>query len=270
MSTETEEIIATTKIDYAAGYQECNSCGWCKQKGDPSPCPKGHTTGFQFVEIDTSADPDDEPEDSPEAEAERAESIAKRLAEDNLYSIQDRLAEAVDDHAGKAEMAKTAKKRVESLQEDLNAAVTKLRHAKDATEPDPERYPLYDKAKEAVNGMFAKPDSVPPLAPDNFGEFLRRRQRATPLLSMGFKAGTLKVLEEKYGLKTALELVSKITEYGERNMDFTRAEGITELRMGEIADELQELTEECQAEWKAAHPEQEFPEPEVDDEGDDE
>lgn len=268
MSTDTIEETQVATEDFSIpAHMKCNSCDFTKPNGDPSPCPEGHLSGF------TRAEPEDEPgivpsdsemvteaewADEQEAVADPgdAETVAMKLALGNLYSIQDRLSDAVEDHAEKAEMAKTAKKRVESLQEDLNEAVTKLRHAKDAGEPDPAKFPLFDKAKAEINAEFPSPEAIQPLPPDTFAEALRRKQRDTPLAAMGFKPATLKVLTEKHGLKTALDLANKVTEYGQRNMEFTRAEGITELRFEEVAERLGDLTEECQAAWMIDHPEE--------------
>lgn len=93
-------------------------------------------------------------EEKPEPE-EDPDSVVTRLALAHLYDVQDRLDAAVEDHAEKNEVAKTAKKRVESLQEDLSDAVRKLRSAKGQTEPDPERYPLLDRAKQEINEVFS-------------------------------------------------------------------------------------------------------------------
>lgn len=286
MSTDTiEETQAATEDFTIPAHMQCNSCDFTKPNGDPSPCPEGHLSGFTRADMesplpeadlylvgasDTEGELGDEPEQPEpdhlvdtnkmvESEPEDPETVAMKLALGNLYSIQDRLSDAVEDHAEKAEMAKTAKKRVESLQEDLNEAVTKLRHAKDASEPDPAKFPLFDKAKADINAEFPAPVAIQPLPPDTFAEALRRKQRDTPLAAMGFKPATLKVLTEKHGLKTALDLVNKVTEYGQRNMEFTRAEGITELRFEEVAEKLDELTGECESAWKADHPDEEIP-----------
>jgi hypothetical protein len=184
-------------------------------------------------------------------------SPALKLAMERLFSVQDRLEAAIDDHAEKHEVAKTAKGRVEALKEDLSRATRALRDVRIQAEPDPQRYPLLDKPNPSgehseVNGMFPAPTPIQPLPPTTFAEALRRAQRDTRLDSMGFTARTMKALEA-LGLTTALDLVNKINEAGERGMDVRTIKGITEARLDEIADRLKEITDTIMSDWDDEH-----------------
>lgn len=193
------------------------------------------------------------------ADAEADAAHAKALAW--LYDVQDRLDAASADHEAKAEVAKTAKKRVESLQDDLSIAVRKLRTAKDAAEPDPTRYPLYDKAKEAINEAFPKPEAVAPLPAADIDEFMRRKRRDTRLDSIGLTGKVADLLAEG-----GLIMIADLDKLFDSNADLTKVKGITEPRLGKIREALSATAETWVAEWDSAHaePEDSEPEPEAD------
>lgn len=278
MSTDTiEETDAKTEDFSIPARLKCNTCSWTKPNGDPSPCPEGHTTGFTRAD-DGDVEADENLRDDPEIDA--AETVEETADPDDpalRAAIELKMKELFAERSeGKrlegaeykaSEEHKKAKKAREAQDERIKECIDEL-DSLYRNEPDPKNFPLFDKAKAEINGMFPAPGAIQPLPPDTFAEALRRKQRDTTLLSMGFKASTLKVLTEKHGLKTALDLVNRVSEYGRRNMDLTKMEGITENRFNEIAEKLEELTGECQAAWEAAHPDEEIPAVEDGEDGD--
>lgn len=277
----------------AADYvMKCNSCDFTKNKSDPGGCPQGHVLGFGYVGpipeedhelVQSVAAAEHEgmigvPLPIPgelagvpvvaSASAEDPEiTTAMKIALGEIYGVQDWLEEAKADYAEKKESATNAKGRVEALQEDLSAALKRLRSLKTKSEPDPVRYPLLDKkeppkqdasaiAKAEVNAHFAKPDSVAPLPADTFAEHLRRKQMATPLLEMGgfgVKPATIAALAE-LNLDTAFSITAKFTELFEKGREPTTLKGLTGARFGQIVEALGKLKDQAQAEWDVAHP----------------
>ena len=209
----------------------------------------------ELPEPEAVASPELEPETPPATEPS-PQDAATNLALAHLYDVQDRLDEAQRDHEAKAEVAKTAKKRVESLTEDLSQAVRKLRTAKTATEPDPERYPLLDRPKDEINAAFAKPEWIPPLPAATIEEHCRRRAVETSVDSIGLKAGIVKILHAA-SLHT-VEDIGRFTREGGVLDSICNDEGsVTPRRFEELEAALSEVTSGFVKEWEDAHPEAE-------------
>jgi hypothetical protein len=160
------------------------------------------------------------------------------------------------------EMAKTAKKRVESLQEDLSVAVRAVREARASREPDPDRYPLLDGPKAAINATFAKPEAIQPLPADTAEEFYRRKKRDARFADLGLKPKVVEILEGA-GYRTVLDL----EKLHEANADLVTirsdAGKITEKRAEEIRDAIGKVAVAWLEEWIALHPDQADPESNV-------
>lgn len=153
----------------------------------------------------------------------------------------------------KAKSAHTAAKKACEVQDDrIKECIDEL-EALYLNEPDPANFPLFDMAKAEVNRMFAKPDSIAPLPPDTFEEALRRKQRDTPVASMGLNESTVKALEA-LGLNSAFDIVRTFNELGEKGRDPGSLKGITANRLDGIGNALEKITDECQSEWDLAHP----------------
>lgn len=181
---------------------------------------------------------------------------AVKMAMVHLFSIQDRLESAVDDHAEKAEVAKTAKKRVESLQEDLQHATRKLRDARNENEPDPRKYPLLDGPKAEINARFSKPEAIAPLPPDTFDEYCRRRAKEQRFDDLGLSPKVVEVLED-LGLTTIDKFRIKSDAVAEASASLTTIPGITEKRLDAISKAIERFYETCGEEWAKLHPESE-------------
>ena len=214
---------------------------------------------WEFPEPEEEPEAEEEEEEEaeePEAEEELAQeliSIATERAMAELFSIQDRLEAAEDDHADKAEAAKSSKKRVEHLQEDLSAATRRSpREARSKSEPDPARYPLLDSPKAEINATFAKPEAIPPLDPEDFPEAYRRRARDTKLSDIGLPARTVKALE-----KAGLVMVGDIGKLTEASAPLTSVGGIGEKAAEQIIEALDVFAHTCKLRWDADHPEAE-------------
>lgn len=179
--------------------------------------------------------------------------IAIELKMKDLFAEQ-HTARRLRDVEEKAKKANNDAKKACEVQDELVKKCIDELESLYLNEPDPAKFPLFDKAKAEINGMFSKPDSIQPLPADTFEEALRRKQRDTPLASMGFKAGTLKFLNEKMGLTTAWDLVRRINEDGEQGRDFGITKGMTPLRFEDVVANLDDLTKVCQVEWDLAHP----------------
>jgi hypothetical protein len=199
------------------------------------------------------------PEGKPDEDEELA--TAMKIALGDLYAVQDRLDEAIEDHAEKKEVAANAKKRVETLTEDLSAAVRNLRDLKTKSQPDPKRYPLLDKpkdaehqaARDAINASFPAPESIPPLPADTIEEHFRRRQHATPLVDAGLSLGITKILAE-----ALMTTVAHVVIYQNSSHDLTAIKSatgsITKNRAEKIRDAFGELSVKWTEEWNALHP----------------
>jgi hypothetical protein len=159
-----------------------------------------------------------------------------------------------------AQESKDAKKSAEAADDDYRDAGRRLRKLREGRFPDGDKYPMFDKAKAEINASFPKPDSIPPLPPDSFAEALRRKQRDTKVASMGLNDSTTKALEA-LGLNTAFDIVRKFNELGEKGREPGSLKGITANRLAGIGTALEKITDECQAEWDAAHPAEDEPLP---------
>jgi hypothetical protein len=154
--------------------------------------------------------------------------------------------------------AKDAKDAAKAADDDLRDAAKRLRKLREGRFPDGDRYPMFDKdgRKEAVNAMFAKPEAIAPLPPEDFAEHYRRASEKCGLDSLGLKPATLKVLTE-LGLRTVADYGRKSAAVSEGGADLTSVKGLTEKRADEIADAIEAVAEAWKAEWDAEHP---FPE----------
>jgi hypothetical protein len=220
------------------------------------PMADSNEVGVPEAEMDAAVEGDPEPGDAETeviaTEAEPTEdasddSAAMKLALADLYSIQDRLDEAGSDFETKNERAKTAKKRVEALQDDLQAAVRRLREVKRDAQPDPVRYPLLDKpdpAKAAINAEFPA---------ETVEQFYIRKRSAVRIDSLGLKKKTVKALT-KLGIQTMEDWATKQSEQVKFNGDMIGL-GITPLAFEEIIEAFEPLTIEWLKEWNEAHPE---------------
>lgn len=232
--------------DLEAAVEEEHEIARAEGEGLP-PVPEPHITmeGFRSYPI-----------------AEDEDSAATQIALGELWETQDRLKEAISDHAGKAEAAKNAKKRVESLVEELDEAVTRLRDLKNAATPDPMRFPLFDKAaptsdpaKLAINEMFPAPVPIQPTPAGTIEEFFRRKRRDTRLDSLGLTSKVDEILKVA-GYHTILDL-DKIFEASHDlcTISIPGTGAITEKRQETILDAIAELAAKWKAEWNVLHPE---------------
>jgi hypothetical protein len=282
-----EELSDRADAEAPADFMvRCNTCGWRRPRSVSEPCPSGHVSGFSYAGPLEEADPEmeaiakedgdeplemtftqdlSEPEDegpSPEDLADDMGSIAVEKSIMHMFDVQDRLDSAIEDHGEKAEVAKTAKKRVESLQEDLSVAVRAVREARASREPDPDRYPLLDGPKAAINATFAKPEAIQPLPADTAEEFYRRKKRDARFADLGLKPKVVEILEGA-GYRTVLDL----EKLHEANADLVTirsdAGKITEKRAEEIRDAIGKVAVAWLEEWIALHPDQADPESNV-------
>ena len=254
------------ELEQAEDYLvKCTNCGWTMRRSDPHGCPQGHVAGWSYAgpipaeepEGEVDVEPDEDCPTGAELAADTA-SVAVEVAVMHLFDVQDRLDSAIDDHAEKADVAKTAKKRVESLQEDLSVAVRAVREARTAREPDPEKYPLLDgprAAGDGVNPMFPKPEAIQPLPPDDVDEFYRRKKRDTRFADLPLKEQVVKILEGA-GYRTVLDL-DRLHEAGSDITAIRCAEGsITARRAEEVREVLGRVAESWVDEWAGLRPEE--------------
>jgi ATP-dependent exoDNAse (exonuclease V) beta subunit len=188
-----------------------------------------------------------------------------------LIETLDRLDKAISEHAEVAEDAKTAKKRVESLQEDLRTATKALRSCRDDQEPNPKRYPLLDKPKapapakaeadvaikEELNQLFPAPEAIKPLPAADFEEHYRRSARDKKLADFAevIDEATLKILAEK-GINTVADVGRFSAENPKGIMSIRTSEGrMTEKRQESLLDAIAAWTMGVQDDWAAEHPE---------------
>lgn len=146
----------------------------------------------QLDQIATKANP--EP-------ADEEITLATKIALGELYLVQDKLEEAIEDYEERKADASSAKKRVETLQEDFLKAVKHVRNLKDASRPDPVKYPLLDKhtrplTLEEVAAKFPKPEAIPPRPKPAMDEeeFFRLRRRDTRLEDIGLTPKVTEIL----------------------------------------------------------------------------
>lgn len=276
MSTETieQDEMTAAPADYEV---KCNTCGWVKSKSTPGGCPKGHLSGFSYVEPEdpstlpmvesvevggdleaavaeeqAQAEPKLEGEFPHPDDDEAALRLAIEIKMKDLFAEQ-RTGRRLDEEEEelKKEHA-SAKKACELQDKRIKACIDELEELY-RNEPDPSKFPLFDKAKAEINAQFPAPESIAPTPPEDFAEALRRMQRDTPLADMKLKKGTVTALEEQ-GYRTAGDIVRKFQETTERNLALTTIKGITENRLEELVVALDKINDACQAEWDAAHP----------------
>jgi len=147
---------------------------------------------------------------------------------------------------------KDEKETLESLQDQLNRLIVEASRARAASEPDPDRFPLFDKAE--INATFAKPQAIPPLPASDFEEFARRKSCETRLDSLGLSGKIGDILAD-VGLATIDDLRRKVDVLAEANVDLGSIKGLTEARREKLMAALADFHQRCQAEWDAAHPE---------------
>ncbi len=133
---------------------------------------------------------------------------------------------------------------VERIQECIDDLEVAYRN-----EPDPAKFPLFDKAKADINAEFPAPEgTIQPLPAQDFAEYLRRKQNETPVAEMGLKKNTLKTLAE-LKLDTAGAIVRKFNAVTEAGAKFTSITGMIEAKLEDIADALKALTDAAEVEW---------------------
>jgi hypothetical protein len=151
---------------------------------------------------------------------------------------------------------KDEKETLESIQDELNRLIQEAAKLKSQSEPDPERFPLFD--KQRVDGMFPKPEAIPPLPAEDFAEAYRRRARDTKLADIGISSRTVKSME-----KAGYITVGDIGKLTEASAPLTSVSGIGEKAAEDIIAALDVFAYQCKAQWDAEHPEAEGPFPEV-------
>jgi uncharacterized coiled-coil protein SlyX len=157
-----------------------------------------------------------------------------------------------------AKELKVEKGELESRQKQLNRLISEIAAKREASEPDPDRYPLYDRpatgaeAKALVNGMFPKPEAIPPLV-ETLDQFMQVRARETALESLGLGKRTLDKLA-----RHGITLVAHAQGKSPQDME------LTEKQAEEFEAVLSAFWEECTRVWEERHPE-ESPKPLDDD-----
>jgi hypothetical protein len=208
--------------------------------------------------------PDDGAESEPVGEGPPEEELAADLtsiaveeAIQKMFEVQDRLDSAIEDATEKSEVAKIAKKRVESLQDDLSWAVRRVRDMRNLAEPDPARFPLFDRpadpAKTAINDLFAKPEAIQPLPADTYDEFIRRKQCRTRIDSLGLSPKIAGVLADA-GIETLDAWWRKCEALVEAGASLTTIKGLTASRLAKLSEAEDAIEDAWIAEWNAAHP----------------
>lgn len=278
-----DDATETREIDFLV---KCNSCSFTQPKSCPSGCPKGHEVGWSYAgpmpEPGTAVfiEPPDEPEpeyfdedegipseiqaideDGPSEEELEADltSIEVEKALAHMFEIQDRLDAAADDAAEKADVAKTAKKRVESLQEDLSVAVKRVREARTKSEPDPDRYPLLDgprpevAAKDAIDASFPRPEAIAPLPADTFEEHARRMGIHTQIEALGLPPKLVEVLADA-GVHTIDQWGRKRAAVEEGGASVTTIKGLTEARLEKLVAAIDREMRAWAEAWDESHP----------------
>jgi hypothetical protein len=152
----------------------------------------------------------------------------------------------------KAAELKEEKEILESLQDQLNRLITDAARARKATTPDPERYPLLDGPKAAINEQFSKPEPIAPLPADDFEEHFRRVAVATRIDSLpGLTPKIVEVLAEA-GVET---VDSWRIRYEAAVASGETIKGITPTRLEKIIEALTHFGDGVLAAWDAEHPE---------------
>lgn len=275
---------------------KCNTCGWRRPRSVSEQCPSGHTSGFSYAGPLEEAEPEvgddgftaeenangeamdaavdeamveEQPEAVEQVEVDEsgvvvneayekrptgAEWAMKQIIEQNRRVIlQNNLVNSMN-----AEL-NGERQTLKEMQKDLNNLISEAEKVEKANEPDPKRYPLYDRpkeptAKDAINAQFAKPEAIQPLPADTPEEFYRRKKRDARFADMGLKPKIVEILEGA-GYCTVLDL----ERLHEAQADITtircHAGTITEKRGEEIRDALGEVATRWVEEWQAAHPE---------------
>lgn len=148
---------------------------------------------------------------------------------------------------------KEEKEQLEGIQDNLNRLIQEAAKLKSADTPDPVKYPLLDGQKEAkqlVNGMFAKPEAIPPLPPDTQDEFMRIKRRDTRLDAIGISNRVTTALA-----KADYHTVADIGKLTEASAPLTSVKGVGEAAAGEIMERLGDVAQQWVTEWQQTHPE---------------
>jgi hypothetical protein len=213
------------------------------------------------VEVDALTEEELEPEvaEGPLQDSEKRSTGFEWALEQIIQVNADALEQKAKVKEAQARL-KDEKETLESIQDELNRLIQEAAKLKSQSEPDPERFPLFDKKR--VDGMFPKPEATPPLPAEDFAEHYRRESEKCGLDTLGLKAATLKVLTE-LGLRTVADYGRKSMAVSEGGSDMTSIKSLTEKRVNEIADAIEAVAETWKAQWDAEHPEAEGPFPEV-------
>jgi uncharacterized coiled-coil protein SlyX len=150
----------------------------------------------------------------------------------------------------KADDLKQEKKELERLQDQLNALISRIDAHHRAAEPDPKRFPLFDKKedatdadKAAINAAFPAPEAIQPQA-DTLDQFMAIRARATRLADLKLGKRSIDKLEAK-GVTTVHHMQGKSPQ----------EMGLTEKQQEELDAVMSAFWEECTRVWEQDHPE---------------
>ena len=154
----------------------------------------------------------------------------------------------VNDHIADIKAAKKdlreEQQHLATLQGRLNSQVYHLAKKREANEPDPSRFPLFDRpaqgddARAAVSGMFPKPEAIPPRA-DTLEQFQTILSRSKRLADLDLGKRLLTKLEGK-GVTTVAHLQGK----SKKELD------LTDRQQDELDTALALFWDACDAEWK--------------------
>jgi hypothetical protein len=202
-----------------------------------------------------------EPVGVPGASDEDAEiRLAVRIALDEMYSIQDRLDDAKVRLDDAADRHKTAKRHVEEVQDELDKGLRDLRNLENASKPNPKKFPLFDKPKEAarqeakadIDKAFPAPEAIQPLPATDIGEFYRRKRLATPVSDLGLTPKVVEILIAD-GYPTVFQLAALLEGGGSlRSISQKGVGSITEDRESKILDGIAIRGSEWAREWEAS------------------
>jgi hypothetical protein len=203
-------------------------------------------------------EPGAEPTATSDAYADRPTGMA--WAMDQIIEVNRQVIDQKSVVKAKAAELKDEKEVLEELQTQLNTLITEAEKARKAADPDPERFPLFDKpadpnaeaeAKAAINEQFSKPEAVAPLPAADFEEAFRRAARDESMMTIpGVTVRTRRALN-KAGIKTVADL-GRFTEDGQ---GVSSIKGVGEAGAEEIRGAIVAFGERVVAEWNLAHPE---------------
>jgi hypothetical protein len=202
-------------------------------------------------------EPGAEPTATSDAYADRPTGMA--WAMDQIIEVNRQVIDQKSVVKAKAAELKDEKEVLEELQTQLNTLITEAEKARKAADPDPERFPLFDKpadpnaeaeAKAAINEQFSKPEAVPPLPADTIEEHFRRLKRDTPLDSLGLTPKVVEILH-----MANLTSVAHLDEFNRLTDIKGDAGTITEKRAEQIRDAIEKAAAGWLEGWNLAHPE---------------